>query len=94
MNDSPAVKHRFRDSSNSAAYVLLKNHLYNYRLRIKAVSGPPPATRIGVSLFKWGNLLFSFAVRLDAKIMPRSMSAVLLIESIRDNDRPVQERTA
>ncbi|MEW6079325.1 MAG: class I SAM-dependent methyltransferase [Thermodesulfobacteriota bacterium] len=50
---------------------------------------PPAAARLVEFAFKWGNRLFSLPVRLDAKLMPRSMSSVLLIEAVRDGDETI-----
>jgi SAM-dependent methyltransferase len=46
---------------------------------------PAPVIRAVEFMFKWGNRLFSLPVRLDAKLMPRSMSSVLLVEAVRDS---------
>ncbi len=41
-----------------------------------------------ITVFKWINRTFALLAWLDAKIMPRSMSAVLLIESQRKDNSP------
>ena len=55
-------------------------------LKIKA------PVRTGAFIFKWGNLLLSLPVRLDAVLMPRSLSTVLLIEAVRDGDDSKRSR--
>lgn len=52
----------------------------------------PRAVRTGAFIFKWGNLLLSLPVRLDAVLMPRSLSTVLLIEAVRDGDDSKRSR--
>lgn len=60
--------------------------------RVKRPRSLPAITSVPawiyVPLFQWCNRIFSLFALLDAKIMPRSMSAVILIEAERINKRP------
>jgi ubiquinone/menaquinone biosynthesis C-methylase UbiE len=52
---------------------------FNWPMRLRKTQAPPPD--ILISLFKWINRLYAGFVWLDAKIMPRSLSTVLLIKA-------------
>jgi ubiquinone/menaquinone biosynthesis C-methylase UbiE len=51
----------------------------NQKRRIKKTQAPPPD--IVISLFKWLNRLYAGLIWIDAMIMPRALSTVLLIKA-------------
>ena len=66
----------FQDLFKEDSYIVLKNYLYNYLLRKRAVK-----KSLFVPFFRWANLFYKGFVWLDAKIMPLSLSSVILIKS-------------
>ena len=68
---------RFQEFFDEGKYIFLKNYLYNYLLRKMAVEKSLQHEMTGLIL-EVGSMLPAW---IDARIMPRSLAAVLLIKA-------------
>lgn len=51
-----------------------------------STAGSPPLRSVTATLFKWGNRAFAYAAWLDAFIVPRCLSTVLLIKAVKKEE--------
>jgi hypothetical protein len=83
MNNIEA--NRFQDLFTEHQYLSLKNYLYN-------VVADGMCLPFKSNIFKWINLFYVGFVWLDAKIMPRTLSTVLLIQSAVSDEKIKKSR--